>query len=82
MTTGEYLSAHAALNDVAGFDTDNTLGLFIRNGMPPPPPMPVAVMYPPQRQLAPRVRVFVDWVVEKLKPMEPASAVPRPGVHS
>ncbi|GAA4356483.1 LysR family transcriptional regulator [Variovorax defluvii] len=48
----------------------------------PPPPMPVAVMYPPQRQLAPRVRVFVDWVVEKLKPMQPASAVPRSGVRS
>lgn len=32
----------------------------------PPPPMPVAVMYPHHRQLAPRVRVFVDWVVERL----------------
>jgi len=38
MTNAEYLSAHAALNDVAGFDSDNTLALFIRNGLPPPPP--------------------------------------------
>ena len=30
----------------------------------PPPPMPVSVMYPAQRQLSPRVRVFVDWLVE------------------
>jgi DNA-binding transcriptional LysR family regulator len=34
----------------------------------PPPPLPVAVMYPHQRQLAPRVRVFIDWVVERLAP--------------
>ncbi len=30
----------------------------------PPPPMPISVMYPAQRQLSPRVRVFVDWLVE------------------
>lgn len=34
----------------------------------PPPPMPVAVMYPHHRQLAPRVRVFVDWVAERMAP--------------
>lgn len=33
-----------------------------------PPPMPVAVMYAHHRQLAPRVRVFVDWVAETLRP--------------
>jgi DNA-binding transcriptional LysR family regulator len=27
-----------------------------------PPPMPVSVLYPHQRQLSPRVRVFVDWL--------------------
>ncbi|WP_044561003.1 LysR family transcriptional regulator [Azospirillum sp. B4] len=27
-----------------------------------PPPMPVSVLYPHNRQLSPRVRVFVDWV--------------------
>ncbi len=32
----------------------------------PPPPMPVSVMYPHHRQLSPRTRVFVDWVVERL----------------
>lgn len=30
----------------------------------PPPSMPVSVMYPAQRQLSPRVRVFVDWLAE------------------
>lgn len=30
----------------------------------PPPPMPVSVLYPHHRQLSPRVRVFVDWVVQ------------------
>ncbi|OIQ32542.1 MAG: LysR family transcriptional regulator [Alphaproteobacteria bacterium MedPE-SWcel] len=28
----------------------------------PPPPLPLAVFYPQNRQLSPRVRVFVDWV--------------------
>jgi len=29
------------------------------------PPMTVSVMFPQQRQMAPRVRVFVDWVAER-----------------
>lgn len=29
----------------------------------PPPPLPVSVLYPHGRQLSPRVRVFVDWLV-------------------
>jgi glyoxylase-like metal-dependent hydrolase (beta-lactamase superfamily II) len=33
MTTSEYLSAHAAHDDVGGFDRENTLGLFTRNGL-------------------------------------------------
>jgi len=33
----------------------------------PPPPMPIAVMYPHHRQLAPRVRAFIDWVAERLQ---------------
>ncbi|MDB5805857.1 MAG: transcriptional regulator, LysR family [Betaproteobacteria bacterium] len=32
-----------------------------------PPPMPVSVLYPHNRQLAPRVRVFIDWVVERMR---------------
>ena len=35
MTTAEYLSAHAALNDVGGFDNANTLELFFANGLDP-----------------------------------------------
>jgi len=27
----------------------------------PPPPAPVALLYPPNRQLSPRVRLFLDW---------------------
>ncbi|AOX16577.1 LysR family transcriptional regulator [Kozakia baliensis] len=30
----------------------------------PPTPMPLSVLYPSNRQLSPRVRVFVDWVVK------------------
>ena len=29
-----------------------------------PPPMPVSVLYPHNRQMSPRVRVFVDWLSE------------------
>jgi LysR family transcriptional regulator for bpeEF and oprC len=32
----------------------------------PPPSMQISVMYPHHRQLSPRVRVFVDWVMERL----------------
>lgn len=32
----------------------------------PPPSMPVSVLYPAQRQLSARVRVFVDWLAELL----------------
>jgi glyoxylase-like metal-dependent hydrolase (beta-lactamase superfamily II) len=35
MTSAEYLSAHAALNDVGGFDNENTLRLFFANGLDP-----------------------------------------------
>ena len=30
----------------------------------PPPPLPVSVLYPHSRQLSPRVRAFVDWMVQ------------------
>ena len=33
MTTSEYLSAHAAAEDVAGFDRDNSARLFIAHGL-------------------------------------------------
>ena len=29
----------------------------------PPSPTPVSLLYPPSRQLSPRVRVFIDWLV-------------------
>ncbi|MFZ3328817.1 MAG: LysR substrate-binding domain-containing protein [Methylocella sp.] len=27
----------------------------------PPPAVPVSLLYPPNRQLSPRVRIFIDW---------------------
>lgn len=30
----------------------------------PPPLMPVSVLYPHNRHMSPRVRVFVDWLAE------------------
>lgn len=33
-----------------------------------PTPTPLSVLYPSRRQLSPRVRVFVDWLVETLEP--------------
>jgi DNA-binding transcriptional LysR family regulator len=30
----------------------------------PPAPSPVSLLYPRNRQLSPRVRVFIDWLVE------------------
>jgi len=38
-----------------------------------PPPMAVSLLYPHSRQLSPRVRVFVDWVVQRMRP-PPVSA--------
>ena len=39
----------------------------------PPRPTPISLLYPGNRQLAPRVRVFIDWLVDvlgpKLRPM-------------
>jgi DNA-binding transcriptional LysR family regulator len=31
----------------------------------PPSPSPVSLLYPHSRQLSPRVRVFVDWLVRE-----------------
>ncbi|MFC5741463.1 LysR family transcriptional regulator [Dyella tabacisoli] len=35
----------------------------------PPPPLPVTVLYPPQRQLPARLRVFIDWLAELMADM-------------
>jgi DNA-binding transcriptional LysR family regulator len=34
----------------------------------PPSPTPISVLYPKTRQLSPRVRVFIDWLVEVVSP--------------
>lgn len=34
----------------------------------PPTPTPICILFPSNRQLAPRVRVFVDWVAQVLRP--------------
>lgn len=35
----------------------------------PPPPIPVSVLYPQNRQMSARVRVFVQWLAERFKQM-------------
>lgn len=39
----------------------------------PVPSMPVSVLYPRNRQLSPRVRLFIDWVVERFAAAESGS---------
>jgi DNA-binding transcriptional LysR family regulator len=34
----------------------------------PPTPTPISVLYPSNRQLSPRVRVFVDWLIDTIGP--------------
>jgi DNA-binding transcriptional LysR family regulator len=34
----------------------------------PPSPLPISALYPKSRQLSPRVRVFIDWLVEVVAP--------------
>ena len=34
----------------------------------PPSPTPISVLYPKSRQLSPRVRVFIDWLVDVVAP--------------
>lgn len=34
----------------------------------PPSPTPLSVLYPSNRQLSPRVRVFIDWLVDTIRP--------------
>lgn len=41
------------------------------------PPGPVSVLYPRNRQLSPRVRVFIDWIVQQFAP----AAQHRAGPH-
>lgn len=35
----------------------------------PPPPLPVFILYPQNRHLASRLRVFIDWIIEVLRPL-------------
>ena len=44
----------------------------------PPTPTPVSILYPGKRQLAPRVRVFIDWLEAVLAPQLRAGATPSP----
>lgn len=34
----------------------------------PPSPSPVSLLFPHNRQMSPRVRVFIDWVAERFRP--------------
>ena len=58
---------HRFLDDLAAGSLVEILGDF------PPSPTPISILYPGARQLSPRVRIFLDWLVEtigpKLRPM-------------
>jgi len=43
----------------------------------PPPSVPVSLLYPPNRQLSPRVRVFMDWATRQFRGRGQAPAQPR-----
>jgi DNA-binding transcriptional LysR family regulator len=44
----------------------------------PPTPTPVSLLYPRNRQLSPRVRVFIDWVAREFSARGNAAALTRP----
>jgi DNA-binding transcriptional LysR family regulator len=44
----------------------------------PPAPSPVSLQYPPNRQLSPRVRVFIDWLVRTFAALPKQNSVPAP----
>lgn len=57
---------HRFLNDLAAGLLVEVLADF------PPTPMPISILYPTSRQLSPRMRVFIDWLVAVLGPqMQP-----------
>ena len=62
-----------------GFEDDVANGTLIEV-LPdfPPTPTPVSVLYPSNRQLSPRVRVFVDWLVRIIGPKLCQNADERP----
>jgi len=41
------------------------------------PPLPVSVVFPHGRHLAPRVRIFVDWVAELIAAATPVATAPK-----
>lgn len=45
----------------------------------PPAPTPVSLLYPRNRQLSPRVRVFMDWLVAEMAAQRGPAARPVPG---
>ena len=46
------------------FEADLASGVLVEVlSAHPPTPTPLAAFYPQNRQLSPRVRVFIDWVV-------------------
>jgi DNA-binding transcriptional LysR family regulator len=49
-----------------GVEEDLALGTLVPVlEQTPPSPTPVSLLYPRNRQLSPRVRVFIDWVVQE-----------------
>lgn len=55
------IPAHDVDGDLAGGRLVEVLSDFR------PAPMPISILYPRRRYLAPRLRVFMDWIAELLK---------------
>ena len=52
-----------------GFENDLASGALVEVlAQYPPTPTPISVIYPSSRQLSPRVRVFIDWLVDTIAP--------------
>jgi DNA-binding transcriptional LysR family regulator len=66
---------------VAGEVADGRLKIILAHF--PPPPMPVSVLYPQNRQLSSRVRVFAQWLRDIFEAAAPAiHAAPAPAPAS
>ncbi|EDW1155634.1 LysR family transcriptional regulator [Salmonella enterica subsp. enterica] len=71
---GDFQNRYPDIEIVLG-TSDRKLAPFIASGELteiltdfPPPPKPVSLLYPDRRYLAPKVRVFIDWLCEVFGP--------------
>jgi DNA-binding transcriptional LysR family regulator len=59
------------------FDTDLAAGRLVEILADyPPTPTPLSILYPGNRQLSPRVRIFIDWLIDVIAPRLAQAAEP------